>query len=207
MDGKPHFKNRIIGHGQKPATEFRFNPNNWRRHPESQEAALREILSSIGWVTGVIENQQTGNLIDGHGRIEAALKIEPASMIPYTKVDLSEDEEAKILLLLDPIGSMAEADDDIIRQLMEIVGLEDDILLESLKNFTDIGVNVEDIGNSFILPDGDRDPFQQLTFTVTDEQAETIKAALAKAKEAPFVDTGNENSNGNALARLAEAYV
>lgn len=74
MKGKTIFKNRIIGHGEKPASEFQFNPLNWRRHPESQEAAIRSILSSIGWVTGVVVNERTGNLIDGHGRIEAALK-------------------------------------------------------------------------------------------------------------------------------------
>lgn len=58
------------------------------------------------------------------------------------------------------------------------------------------------------LPDGDKSPFQQMTFTVSDDQAETIKEALQRAKAAgPFVETGNENSNGNALARLAESYV
>lgn len=208
MDGKAAFKNRIVGHGQKSASEFQFNPFNWRKHPASQEAALREILSSIGWVTGVIENVRTGNLIDGHARIEAALKIEPASIIPYTKVDLSEDEEAKILLLLDPIGSMALSDEEAIRQLMQIVGVEADSLLEALANFTDVGLDVESLDNSFSLPTGDREPFQQLTFTVTDDQAEILKAALQKAKDSgPFVDTGNENSNGNALARIAEAYV
>jgi hypothetical protein len=46
-----------------------------------------------------------------------------------------------------------------------------------------------------------------MTFTVTDEQAEEINRALSAAKGAgPFVATGNENSNGNALARICEAY-
>lgn len=128
------FKNRIIGHGEQPASEFQFNPLNWRRHPESQEAALRSILSSIGWVTGVVVNERTGNLIDGHGRIEAALKIEPASLIPFTKVDLSPEEEAKILLLFDPIGGMATTDEDAIRELMTIVGVEEDELLAALSS-------------------------------------------------------------------------
>lgn len=138
MSSKPPFKNRIVGHGEKPASEFRFNDLNWKSHPANQQEALREILSSVGWVTGVIENVQTGNLIDGHGRIEAALKIEPASLIPYTKVDLSPAEEAKILLLLDPIGSMATPDDELIKQLMEIVGVEEESLLGALQAFTDV---------------------------------------------------------------------
>lgn len=58
------------------------------------------------------------------------------------------------------------------------------------------------------LPTGDRAPFQQMTFTVSDEQAEQIKGALEKAKGmAPFIETGNENSNGNALARVCEVFL
>lgn len=58
------------------------------------------------------------------------------------------------------------------------------------------------------LPDGDRAPFQQMTFTVSDEQAEQVKRALDKAKHmGAFVDTGNENGNGNALARVCEVFL
>lgn len=58
------------------------------------------------------------------------------------------------------------------------------------------------------LPDEDRAPFQQMTFTLHDEQVEQVKAALMAAKAlGPFVDSPNENSNGNALARIAELFV
>lgn len=58
------------------------------------------------------------------------------------------------------------------------------------------------------LPDGDRAPFQQMTFTLSDGQAEIVKDALERAKHlAPFIDTGNENSNGNALARMCEVFL
>jgi hypothetical protein len=63
--------------------------------------------------------------------------------------------------------------------------------------------NVEDLGESFSLPDGDKPPFQQMTFTLADEQAEQIKNALDEIKgtqEYKYAETmGNENSNGNAL--------
>lgn len=58
------------------------------------------------------------------------------------------------------------------------------------------------------LPDQDRQPIQQMTFTLHDDQAETIKRAIERAKSmGDFVDTGNENSNGNALARVAEMFL
>jgi len=56
------------------------------------------------------------------------------------------------------------------------------------------------------LPDGDKPDFEQMTFTLHTSQADTIREALDLAKAAgPFVDAPNQNSNGNALARIAEA--
>jgi hypothetical protein len=59
------------------------------------------------------------------------------------------------------------------------------------------------LGDDFTLPDGDKAPFQQMTFTLADEQAEQIKNAIADIKqteEYKYAETmGNENSNGNAL--------
>lgn len=64
-------------------------------------------------------------------------------------------------------------------------------------------VNADELGTDFSLPDGDKAPFQQMTFTLADEQAEQIKNAIADIKETEeykFVETmGNENTNGNAL--------
>jgi hypothetical protein len=61
----------------------------------------------------------------------------------------------------------------------------------------------DELGTDFILPDGDKAPFQQMTFTLADEQATQIKNAIADIKETEeykYAETmGNENSNGNAL--------
>lgn len=160
MDGKPTFKNRIIGHGEKPASEFAFNPLNWRRHPDAQRNALTKILSTIGWVTGVIENQRTGNLIDGHARIEQALKDGDNSPVPFTKVDLSPEEEKQILLLLDPIGTMATTDEEMIRELMGIVGVEDESLLAALSNITEI---IPDFQPASLEDQGKLDEFNMIT--------------------------------------------
>ena len=77
------------------------------------------------------------------------------------------------------------------------------------EELTDWGVdiigfsNVQDLGEDFSLPNGDKSPFQQMTFTLADEQAEQIKNAIEEIKsteEYKYAETmGNENSNGNAL--------
>ena len=77
------------------------------------------------------------------------------------------------------------------------------------EELTDWGVdiigfsNVQDLGEDFSLPNGDKSPFQQMTFTLADEQAEQIKNAIEEIKsteEYKYAETmGNENSNANAL--------
>ena len=58
------------------------------------------------------------------------------------------------------------------------------------------------------LSDGDKSPFQQQPFTLSDEQVEIVNEALTVAKDmGPFVDTINENSNGNAIARVCELFL
>jgi len=65
-----------------------------------------------------------------------------------------------------------------------------------------------ELGDAFgNLPDGEKPGFQQMTFTLSNDQVETVHAAMKAARDmGPFVDTGNENGNGNALARICEAF-
>ena len=78
-----------------------------------------------------------------------------------------------------------------------------DLLADWGMEFPGFDVNADDLGTEFSLPDGDKAPFQQMTFTLADEQAEQIKQAIAVIKqtdEYKYAETmGNENSNGNAL--------
>lgn len=58
------------------------------------------------------------------------------------------------------------------------------------------------------LADGPKPEFQQMTFTLHDTQAETVKAAMERAKAAGASESDvNENSNGNALAYMAAHFL
>jgi ParB-like chromosome segregation protein Spo0J len=69
----------------------------------------------------------------------------------------------------------------------------------------------ENLTEDFSLPDGDKAPFQQMTFTLADEQAAQIQNAIADIKltnEYKYCETfGNENSNGNALYLIVMQWV
>jgi hypothetical protein len=72
-------------------------------------------------------------------------------------------------------------------------------------------LDVDALGEDFTLPEGDKAPFQQMTFTLADEQAEQIKNAIADIKETEeykYAETmGNENSNGNALYLIIMQWI
>ena len=117
--GSP-WRNRIVGEGVKPASQFMANDKNWRVHPQAQRDALRGALNEVGWVAPVIENARTGYLVDGHERVWQALQNDDAD-VPYVQVDLSPEEEAYVLATLDPIGAMAHTDPQKLDELLHEV--------------------------------------------------------------------------------------
>jgi len=113
------FKNRIIGYATKPADQFTANPLNYRKHPQRQRDAVNASLRELGWISTVVENVTTGNVIDGHERIWQALQRNED--VPYLKVELSEAEERLALAVFDPITNMAETDADMLDALLRDV--------------------------------------------------------------------------------------
>lgn len=109
--------NRIIGAGEEAPDQLLANPMNWRIHPRGQQEALERVLDDIGIIQDVIVNQQTGHLIDGHLRVELAMRRGQPT-VPVTYVDLTPDEEARALAAFDTIGGMAAADDAKIAELL-----------------------------------------------------------------------------------------
>lgn len=74
----------------------------------------------------------------------------------------------------------------------------------------DEDINPDDFSDSFSLPDGGKKPFQQMTFTFSDMEAEFIKSALSTVKSKYDLNTqefgGNENANGNALYLIVKQW-
>lgn len=114
------WENKIVGHGERPASEFLANPNNWKIHPASQQSATRGSLSDVGWIKSVIVNKRTSpewgeeqnveTMVDGHLRVTLALREGDDTLVPVEYVDLSPDEERIALLVLDPIAALAQTD-------------------------------------------------------------------------------------------------
>jgi ParB-like chromosome segregation protein Spo0J len=130
------YESRIVGHGEVAPAELVANPSNWRTHPKAQQDALAGVLSEVGWVQDVIVNKRSGYLVDGHARVAVAAKRGEAS-VPVVYVDLSEEEEQKMLATLDPLAAMAGADTAALADLLTSVTSEDAALAEMLADLGD----------------------------------------------------------------------
>lgn len=125
------FTSKIVKYDVKKASEFRLNPLNMRTHPAGQKRALTGSLNTLGWIDVVLENEVTGNLIDGHERIELALENEDAD-VPYILLHLTPEEEYQALLIFDEIGTMAFSDVEQIQENLRLVTEQDKDVVEFL---------------------------------------------------------------------------
>lgn len=129
------WKNRITGLTMEDPEDLCAHPMNARQHPGAQRNALRGSLDDVGWIDAVIVNDISGFVVDGHCRVEEAISAgEPT--IPVLHVELTDNEEAEMLALFDPISAMARYDKDRLEDLAAIVDTDNthlQELLDSLK--------------------------------------------------------------------------
>jgi DNA modification methylase len=122
--------------------ELAENPRNWRTHPETQLAALGDVLAEVGWAGACLYNERTGRLIDGHARRRIAL-AKGCKKVPVLVGSWDEATEAKIVATLDPLGAMAEADTAKLEALLGEVGTDSAALQQLLDTLArDAGIDL-----------------------------------------------------------------
>lgn len=147
---KINLKSRIVGHGEEAPDNLTANPLNFRRHPKEQLNALKGSMKELGWIKTVIVNKRSGYVLDGHARVEEAIR-QGLPSIPVTYVDLDENEEKLALAVLDPITELAYRDDETLKLLLEQANASD----QDLKDFV-LTLNAQE-AESGLLPSVDED--------------------------------------------------
>jgi len=177
--------------------EIKPNPNNPRIIKDDK---FKKLVKSIQDFPQMLELRpividENNIVLGGNMRLKACIEAGLKDVPVKQAKDLTE-EQKKEFIVKDNVG-YGEWDWSDLANNWETEELEEwglDIIGFS---------NVEDLGEGFSLPDGDKSPFQQMTFTLADEQATQIKNAIEEIKrteEYKYTETmGNENSNGNAL--------
>ena len=94
------------------------NPKNWRVHTRRQRDVYKAFKEKHGWLQCAIYNLRTERLLDGHMRIDEAIKNKE-DFVPVILKDVSEEDENEILANLDNIGMLAKRNQSALDSLLE----------------------------------------------------------------------------------------
>ena len=192
----------------KKVTELIPYVNNARTHSEEQVIQIAASIKEFGFTNPVLIDGDNG-IIAGHGRLMAAKKL-GLEEVPTIELSYLSEAQRKAYILADnKLALNSGWDNDLLAiEFAELGELGFDLDLTGFSS-EEIGVDGFE-ADEVEMPDlrsGDKEPFQQMTFTLHDDQVEQIKAACDIAKKMGEFDSLNENSNGNALARVCETFM
>jgi hypothetical protein len=185
-------------------SELSLDPSNVRKHSRRNLDAIKASLRKFGQQKPIVVDAK-GIVLAGNGTLTAAQEL-GWSEIQIVRTELAGVEATAFAIADNRTAELAEWEDslnDVLKSLQD-EGVD----------LADLGYSPEDLGqfaaNTVGMPElasGDKQPFQQKTFTLHDEQAEEVDAAIAKAKQMGHGESGvNENSNGNGLAFVCQSF-
>lgn len=183
---------------QTDIAKVKPNPNNPRIIKDDKYKALvksiKDFPQMLQYRPIVVNDDMV--VLGGNMRLKAC-KEAGMKTVPVIKASELTEEQQREFIIKDNVG-FGEWDWEALANEWDADKLDDWGL--DLPGFN---IDADNLSDTFSLPDGDKSPFQQMTFTLADEQAEHIKNAIdeiKKSQEYKYVETfGNENSNGNAL--------
>lgn len=210
-------------------------PYNPRRIEEAELAGLKQALEVFGDLGGIVFNRRTEQLVGGHQRVKTLDKSWPLWIAPddtltegdrrvgtvamgfietpfgrlsYREVDWDQKIEKAANMAANKWGG--SWDDAALKDLL--TEIDDGSGLIGLSGFNEVDLSGlmdrDGVAAMTETPAEKEQLFEQLTFVVTRAQMSDIGFALDKADKAgPFGETGNANKRGNALARIAAAYM
>ena len=181
----------------------------YARNPRRNDAAVSAVAASIrefGFRQPIVVDEDMTVLV-GHTRLKAAQSLGLTKVPVHIAKGLTESQRKAYRIADNKLNDLAVWDDEMLA--LELVDLQN-----ASYDLTLTGFGEEELVKALsevpevefgALPDGPKSDFEQMTFTLHTSQAETVREAMERAKAAgPFVDSPNENGNGNALARIAE---
>jgi hypothetical protein len=180
------WRKAIVGHADVPPQDLLANPWNWKRHTQRQHDALDASLDNLGWIKSITVNQTTGHIVDGHERIDRALEHQEA-LVPVEYVELTEEEEALALLVVDPIAALAGGEPDRLEALINHACTSSAVLQELITSLaTDYGLfpdtppSLEDLESQYGDPDDNPEAFwKTISLKVPPETWERYMALMA----------------------------
>lgn len=111
-------------------TTLKDHPQNANRHPREQIKALAGNIKEFGWRHPVVVSNQSGCIVMGHGRRDAAIELGCNVPVEYQDFD-NEDKELAVLVADNVIPELSMMDDELLKankELLEAAGFDLEII-------------------------------------------------------------------------------
>jgi hypothetical protein len=115
-----NIRNRIKTHRRVRAGDLVPHEFNFRTHPAHQRGALEALYREVGFARSLLAYELADGrlkLIDGHLRRD----IDPDMEVEVEVLDVTEEEARMLLLSIDPLTALAEAQEQLKQRLGELV--------------------------------------------------------------------------------------
>lgn len=193
--------------------DLKQDKRNYRKHNQRNLDLIKKSVKDVGLGRSIVIDNEN-EIICGNGLVSQLDKNTPVKVIEtdgselvvVKRTDLAtDDDKRKQLAVMDNSSSdSSEFDIELLNEDFEIDTLQE-WGIDDFVSMDDAGIEMPELAS------GDRTPFQQMTFTLADAQAEIIKEAITKIKKTEqykYVETyDNENTNGNALFCIIEEWL
>lgn len=102
-----------------PTANLKPNPLNPNNHPKEQIKLLADIIERTGWRQPITLSNQSGCIVKGHGRLEAA-KLKGWCNVPVDYQDYSnQDEEYADLIADNRLAELSEIDNGLLSEMID----------------------------------------------------------------------------------------
>jgi len=184
----------------------------YARNPRKNAGAVDKVAASLrefGFRQPIVTDDYLTSS-GRHTRLLAAKKLSLAQVPVHIAEGLTAAQIKAYRIADNRVGEEAEWDNALLA--VEVGDLKDqgyDLSQTGLSDvqLADLLPEIKPLDEMPELSSGDREPFQQMTFVLHDDQVEQVKAAIEAAHKLGDYDSPNENRNGNAIARICETFV
>jgi ParB-like chromosome segregation protein Spo0J len=199
-------KNRIKAFKMIERGKLRPRADNFRLHPEIQQAALTAAVQEFG-ITSALLVRPIGKdeyeILDGHLRLD----VLPNTKLPCLVLDVNDEEARKILLTHDAIAELAVVDPAGFDALAKLTKFDNDVLsnfisqiqsdstISAIEAASAGGESDEDDDSEESEDDDESDVYNGYkTFSVqlTDDQHKAVLAAVKESKARHGAETSGE---------------
>ena len=182
-----------------PLTEIHPYANNPRKNDEAV-AGVAASIKRFGFLIPMVIDRN-GEIICGHTRYKAAKQLGLTEVPCVIADELTEDEIRAFRLADNKVSEKATWDMDLLP--VELAGI-----MLPMEEFGFESISPDEFEENFVLDEGEKKPFQQISITVHDKQAALILQAIKYVYDHDAVTETftNENHNGNGLYEVVREW-